>query len=61
MSRRPVLTADDIRKIREIAAIPPRKRRGPNSLRMYADMRGVNYCTVRRAAQREQRCYENVA
>lgn len=55
MSRRPVLTSEDLAKIRKIAAVPVRKR--SPSLRLFADLRGVSYHAVVRAARNEQRCY----
>lgn len=59
MSRRPVLTADNLRAIREVAA-QPRWKRKP-SLFVLADLLGVSYGVVVRAARNEQRCYREVA
>lgn len=61
MSRRPVLTAADVRELRAIARVPHWKRWGKPSLRTFADLRGVSYSAVVRAARHEQRCYESVA
>lgn len=57
MSRRPALTPEIIREIRQIAAVPVR-RRNP-SLRLFADLRGLSYQTVVRAGRNEQRCYRD--
>lgn len=59
MSRRPVLTDEDLREIRKVAAVPKGRRK--RSLRLLADLRGLSYHTVVRAARNEQRCYREVA
>jgi hypothetical protein len=58
MSRRPVLTVEQVRKIRETAALP-RYRRSP-SLRVLADLLGLSYAVVVRTARGEQRCYSEI-
>lgn len=61
MSRRPVLTAENVRLIRKIAAVPHWKRRGQKSLRVVADLLGVSYHAVTRAGRNEQRCYRELS
>jgi hypothetical protein len=59
VSRRPALTVEDLRAIRETTAVPKGRRK--RSLRVLADLRGLSYHTVVRAARNEQRCYREMA